>query len=127
MDVGRRELKLGCIRNDGVFERRQAIQATKFKPSSSFTMHLLQISSLILLGLVRGSFGATLADPFTASGNTWSDQTSITTKGSPGFFEATERWDLYRAPEYSVAISPANEADVITAVRTHLVVSSYLI
>lgn len=79
-------------------------------------MHLLQISSLVLLRLVHGSVGATLADPFTASGNTWSDQTSITTKGSPGFFEATERWDLYRAPDYSVAISPATEADVVTAV-----------
>ncbi|KAJ4303141.1 hypothetical protein N0V90_002033 [Kalmusia sp. IMI 367209] len=82
-------------------------------------MRVSQFSNLALLGLVRGSVGAVVRDsapPFTAASYHWSNETVISFKDSPGFFNATERWDIYRPPTYSVAITPATEADVVKAV-----------
>ena len=82
-------------------------------------MRVSQFSNLALLGLVRGSVGAAVrstAPDFTAASYNWSHQTEISFKGSPDFTNATERWDIYMPPTYSVAISPATEADVVTAV-----------
>ncbi|KAI0879965.1 FAD-binding domain-containing protein [Annulohypoxylon maeteangense] len=48
---------------------------------------------------------------------TWSPNTIISSAGSPGFFNATERWTTFSAPTYSAAISPDTEADVVKAVK----------
>ncbi|KAF2852097.1 FAD-binding domain-containing protein [Plenodomus tracheiphilus IPT5] len=84
-------------------------------------MRTSQFSSLVLLGLARGSIGATVRAttpaPFTAANWHWSNGTTISSKGSTEFLEATERWTIYMPPTYNVAISPATEDDVVKAVK----------
>ncbi|KAI0202890.1 hypothetical protein F4808DRAFT_458596 [Astrocystis sublimbata] len=84
-------------------------------------MRVSQFFCLGLLCLVRGSVAVAVKSrappPFNDSRYHWSPKTTISIKGSPEFFNATERWDIYMAPTYSVAISPATETDVVTAVK----------
>lgn len=82
-------------------------------------MRVSHLSGVALLSLVRGSTAVAVpcsAPPFTAASYHWSPKTVISFEGTPAFSNATERWDIYKPPTYSVAISPATEADVVTAV-----------
>ena len=47
----------------------------------------------------------------------WSPGTVVSFAGSDEFRNATERWTITGAPTFSAAVSPANEEDVIAAVR----------
>ncbi|KAL9619842.1 MAG: hypothetical protein Q9160_005582 [Pyrenula sp. 1 TL-2023] len=82
-------------------------------------MRVSRSSGLALLCLVRNSIAAAVqsnASTFDAASYQWSPLTAVSFEGSPTFFNATERWDIYTPPTYSVAISPATEDDVVTAV-----------
>lgn len=83
-------------------------------------MHAFQFSGLGLLLLARASVAAVVqyraAPDFSDASYQWSPDTIVSVQGSPEFENATERWDIYMEPTYSVAISPASEADVVTAV-----------
>jgi len=50
--------------------------------------------------------------------NKWSPGTVVSFTGTDEFKNATQRWTITGAPTFSAAISPANEKDVIAAVRT---------
>lgn len=83
-------------------------------------MRVSQFSGFGLLYFVRGSVAGAVQlraqPPFNDSSYHWSPKTIISFEGSPEFNNATERWDIYMAPTYRVAISPATETDVVTAV-----------
>ncbi|KAF2792192.1 Glucooligosaccharide oxidase [Melanomma pulvis-pyrius CBS 109.77] len=49
--------------------------------------------------------------------NDWSAGTVVSFAGSDEFHNATNRWTITGAPTFSAAISPANEGDVIAAVK----------
>lgn len=53
---------------------------------------------------------------FTNPDINWSPQTDITFPGDEDFELATTRWTVFRPPTYQAAVSPATEADVVTAV-----------
>ena len=53
---------------------------------------------------------------FTDPSNDWSPQTTIDLPNTTAFDEATERWNNFSGPYYSIAISPAVEEDVAKAV-----------
>lgn len=83
-------------------------------------MHASQFSGFGLLLLARASVAAVVqyrqAPDFSDASYGWSPETIVSIQGTPEFENATERWDIYMEPTYSVAISPASEADVVTAV-----------
>ncbi|KAK6218305.1 Type I Iterative PKS [Pestalotiopsis sp. IQ-011] len=84
-------------------------------------MHASQFSGFGLLLLARASVAAVVqyrqAPDFSDASYGWSPETIVSIQGTPEFENATERWDIYMEPTYSVAISPASEADVVTAVK----------
>ncbi|KAK8130695.1 hypothetical protein PG999_003075 [Apiospora kogelbergensis] len=85
-------------------------------------MRVIHFSGLAILALVRSSVAAAVQSnesSFSADAARyrWAPGTVISYKGSPDFRQATERWDIYKPPTYSVAITPAVEADVATAVK----------
>ena len=59
---------------------------------------------------------ANLSSVFSHSNNNWHARTTIEFPNSTTFVNATERWNSFDAPTYSVAVTPASEADVATAV-----------
>ena len=58
-----------------------------------------------------------LRSVLTNPANVWSAGTVVSFAGSDEFHNSTARWTITGAPTFSAAISPANEEDVITAVR----------
>jgi hypothetical protein len=82
-------------------------------------MHLSLPALGVWLYLTRAS--ASPANPysaFTDPSNDWSTQTTIDFPNSTAFVNATERWNSFDPPTYSVAITPATDVDVAKAVRS---------
>jgi hypothetical protein len=81
-------------------------------------MHISSVLySLVFPGLALGRPPVKLrTTPSSVGSYDWSPRTVISTPDESGFFNATERWTVYRAPSFNLEISPATEEDVITAV-----------
>ncbi|ORY71928.1 uncharacterized protein BCR38DRAFT_480404 [Pseudomassariella vexata] len=62
---------------------------------------------------VNADLRSFLTDPVRA----WAANTTISFPSSTEFFDATERWTIFRSPTYRAAISPGTEEDVIKAVK----------
>ncbi|KAI1123020.1 Glucooligosaccharide oxidase [Nemania abortiva] len=58
-----------------------------------------------------------LRDIFLNAKNQWSNETIVSFPSEEAFANATVRWNTYGAPSYSVAVSPADEVDVVKVVK----------
>lgn len=77
---------------------------------------LLAALGAVLCSAVVMAAPADVYTVFTNSSNHWDAQTTIEFPNTTAFESATDRWNLYMVPTYSVAITPATEADVAQAV-----------
>jgi hypothetical protein len=91
--------------------------------SSRSAMNIFRVVPLVALCLVHAAHSSSLAENpnlramtvSILSSQSWSDST-LSFPGTSGFNESTERWDVYQAPSFAVALAVGSEEDLVAAV-----------